>query len=135
MHQTARKLLPALVFPLGSAPAAIASAIRQADLRRPTHGSSMPGEHQKSVSLQRETPMITRDAIMLAIALGVSSALVVVTAQHGTALNLSYGVYGMYKHPESNPDALKLSRQSAGNTATSAPIIVAQGRCFNNHCY
>jgi len=77
--------------------------------------------------------MITRDAIMLAIALGVPSALVVVTAPHGTELNLSYGAYG--KHPESNPDALNLSRQSAVSARTSAPIIVAQGRCFNNHCY
>ena len=79
--------------------------------------------------------MITRDAIMLTVALGVSSAPVVGTAQHGIALNQSYDVYGIYAHPESNQDALKLSRQSTVNAATSAPIVVAQGRCFNNHCY
>jgi len=79
--------------------------------------------------------MITRDATMVAIALGVSSALVVVTAPHGTAPNLSYDVYGIYKHPESNPDALQLFRQSAVDAAASAPIIVAQGRCFNGRCY
>jgi hypothetical protein len=79
--------------------------------------------------------MITRDAIVLAIALGASSAMVVVTTQHDTALNLSYGVNSIDKNPDSNPDILKFSGRSAVSAAASAPIIVAQGRCFNGHCY
>ena len=32
-------------------------------------------------------------------------------------------------------DALYLSRQSSADRSVSAPIIVAQGRCYNGRCY
>ena len=133
--QTTRKLLPALAFSISAASTVIAVIVRQADLQPPTYDGSMANEHQKSVIVLWETPMITRDAIMLAIALGASSAMVVATTQHDTALNLSYGVNGIDKNPNSNPDILKFSGRSAVSAAASAPIIVAQGRCFNRRCY
>ena len=66
--------------------------------------------------------MITKHAIVLAIILGTASGSQVTTRQHG--IDHAYEVYGDEKLPG----------QSAGPSDLT-PIIVAQGRCFNGHCY
>ena len=58
--------------------------------------------------------MITKHAIVLAIILGTASG-ALVTKQH--------------------TDTPKVPEQSSVGPPASAPIIVAQGRCFNGHCY
>ena len=37
--------------------------------------------------------------------------------------------------PSGNPDIANRSGQTSASQPSSAPIIVAQGRCFNGHCY
>jgi hypothetical protein len=67
--------------------------------------------------------MTTKHAIVLAIILGTASGSLVTTRQHG--IDPAYDVYG----------SEQLSGQSSAGRSDSAPIIVAQGRCFNGHCY
>ena len=67
--------------------------------------------------------MTTKHAIMLAIILGTASGSLVTTRQHG--IDPAYDVYG----------SDKLSGQSSAGRSDLTPIIVAQGRCFNGHCY
>ena len=59
--------------------------------------------------------MITKHAIVLAIILGTAS---------GTLLT-----------KKQQTDTPKFPEQSSVGPPASAPIIVAQGRCFNGHCY
>jgi hypothetical protein len=67
--------------------------------------------------------MITKHAVVLAIILGTASGSLVTTKQHG--IDPAYDAYRNEKLPG----------QSSAGPSASAPIIVAQGRCFNGHCY
>jgi hypothetical protein len=67
--------------------------------------------------------MITKHAVVLAIILGTASVTPVTNRQHG--IDPAYDVYGDEKLPG----------QSSADPSAFAPIIVAQGRCFNGHCY
>ena len=65
--------------------------------------------------------MTTKHAIVLAIILSTASGSLVTTRQHG--------IDPAYDGSE------KLSGQSSAGPSAVAPIIVAQGRCFNGRCY
>jgi hypothetical protein len=67
--------------------------------------------------------MITKHAIVLATILGTASGSLVTNRQHG--IDPAYDLYGDEKLP----------RQSSTDPSGSAPIMVAQGRCFNGRCY
>jgi hypothetical protein len=67
--------------------------------------------------------MTTKHAIVLAIILSTASGSLVTTRQHG--IDPAYDVYGSERFP---------GQSSAGPSAV-APIIVAQGRCYNGRCY
>jgi hypothetical protein len=67
--------------------------------------------------------MTTKHAIVLAIILGTASGSLVTTRQHG--IDTAYDVYG----------SETLSGQPSAGRSDLAPIIVAQGRCFNGRCY
>jgi hypothetical protein len=67
--------------------------------------------------------MITKHAIVLAIILGTASGSLVANRQHG--IGPAYDAYGNDKLPG----------QSSAGPSGLVPIIVAQGRCFNGHCY
>jgi len=65
--------------------------------------------------------MTTKHAIVLAIILGTASGSLVTSSQHG--------IDPAYDGSE------KLSGQPSADRSDPAPIIVAQGRCFNGRCY
>jgi hypothetical protein len=67
--------------------------------------------------------MTTKHAIVLAIILGTASGSLVTSRQHG--VDPAYDVYG----------SERLSGQPSAGPWAVAPIIVAQGRCFNGRCY
>jgi hypothetical protein len=67
--------------------------------------------------------MITKHAVVLAIILGTASVLPVTKQQQD--IGSAHAVYGGERLP---------GRSSAG-PAPDAPLIVAQGRCFNGLCY
>jgi hypothetical protein len=75
--------------------------------------------------------MITKHAIVLAIILGTASGTLVMNKQH--SINPASDVYGNDRYLGS--DAAKFPGQSSAGPSASAPIMVAQGRCFNGHCY
>jgi hypothetical protein len=67
--------------------------------------------------------MITKHAVVLAIILGTATGSLVTTKKHG--IGPAYDAYGIDK----------LAGESSAGPSAVAPIIVAQGRCFNGHCY
>jgi hypothetical protein len=117
--------LPAKASPRRGTAFARASAVPQADLRGSFEGNSIGVPTKTSVSgIQAgDTAMITKHAIVLAIILGTSSGSLVTTRQHG--IDPVYDVYG----------SERLSAQSSAGPSDLTLIIVAQGRCFNGHCY
>ena len=67
--------------------------------------------------------MITKHAVVLAIILGTASGSLATKKQYG--IDPVHNLYGGEKSPA----------QSNAGRAAVAPVIVAQGRCYNGHCY
>jgi hypothetical protein len=78
--------------------------------------------------------MIPKHAIMLAIILGNASGTLAAThKQH--SINPAFDGYINEMYNGSDPDPPKSPGQSGAGPSTSVPIMQAQGRCYNNHCY
>jgi hypothetical protein len=81
----------------------------------------MPTKTRVSGIQAGDAAMIIKHAVVLAIILGTASGSLVTKKQYDPAHN----VYG----------GEQLPGQSSAGPAAAAPIVVAQGRCFNGHCY
>jgi hypothetical protein len=75
--------------------------------------------------------MITKRAIVLAIILGTASGSLLTTRQY--SINAAYDMYGNDR--DRNSESPTFSKQSSAGRSPLAPTFVAQGRCFNGHCY
>ena len=67
--------------------------------------------------------MITKHAVVLAIILGTASGSLVTKQQSG--VDSAQNLYG----------GERSSAQSNADRAAATPVILAQGRCYNGHCY
>ena len=67
--------------------------------------------------------MITKHAVVLAIVLGTASGSLVTKQQYG--VDPTHNLDGGERSPA----------QSNAGRAAAAPVILAQGRCYNGRCY